>query len=110
MSIMNCLIFSTEYAKLKEGKLKMKEDIRKQQIEQLRKDVGKGKSVDLFSTPAVREQTVFDQLHLGDDNISENDEIETEEIDLDEEKEYDSFQRFLHSQGLKQTDSSKQQK
>ncbi|XP_065065453.1 GPN-loop GTPase 1-like [Rhopilema esculentum] len=102
-------VFKVEYAKLKEEKLKMKEDIRKQQIEQLRKDVGKGKSVDLFSTPAVREQTVFDHLHLDDDNISENDEIETEEIDLDEEKEYNSFQRFLQSQGLKQTDSSKQQ-
>lgn len=93
----------TEYEKLKQEKSKIKEDIQKEQIEKFKKDAGEGKNLDLFSSPVVREQTIGAQLGLGTSDVTEDDEIDIEEIDLDEQKELNSFQRFLKSQGLKQS-------
>lgn len=68
-------------------------------MEKLKNDVGEGKSVDLFSSPLVREQFVAEQIELGltDDD---NEAVQIEE-DLDKQIELDSFKRFLQSQGLK---------
>lgn len=50
----------------------------------------------------MREQFVADQIDLGlaDDD---DEEVEIEGEDPDENREYDSFKRFLQSQGLKQS-------
>ena len=98
----------TEYEKLKQEKSKIRDDIQKEQIEKLKKDVGEGKKVDLFSSPVVREQTIGEQLGLGTNDVTEDDEIDIEEIDLDEQKELNSFQRFLKSQGLKQSNENEE--
>eukprot|EP00112_Aurelia_sp_Birch-Aquarium-sp1_P005915 Seg1666.7 transcript_id=Seg1666.7/GoldUCD/mRNA.D3Y31 product="GPN-loop GTPase 1" protein_id=Seg1666.7/GoldUCD/D3Y31 len=93
--------YKVAYEKLKQEKSKIKEDIQKEQIEKFKKDAGEGKNLDLFSSPVVREQTIGAQLGLGTSDVTEDDEIDIEEIDLDEQKELNSFQRFLKSQELR---------
>jgi len=57
--------------------------------------------VDLFASPLVNEQYTADQFEL-DIDCEEESKVEIQD-DSDEVKEYESFIRFLNSQGLKQT-------
>ena len=57
--------------------------------------------MDLFASPLVNEQFIADQFELDIDCDEEN-KVKTED-DSDEVREYESFKRFLSSQGLKQT-------
>jgi len=93
--------YRVEYEKIKEEKAKEKAKLKQQQIEKIKSDVGEGKKVDLFASPLVNEQYTADQFEL-DIDCEEESKVEIQD-DSDEVKEYESFIRFLNSQGLKQT-------
>ncbi len=83
----------SEYEKLKEEKSKAKEEAKKEQIEKLKNDLGEGKDIPLFGS----------QKDKDSEEWEEGEEINIDLIDQEERTDTDSFQKFLHSQGLKQS-------
>eukprot|EP00794_Sanderia_malayensis_P009147 gene9147-10120_t len=86
--------YKVEYEKLKQEKARAKEEAKKEQIDKLKSDIGEGRDVPLFAS----------EKDVASENWEEDaDAIDLDLYDTDEQKEEDSFQKFLQSQGLKQS-------
>ncbi len=106
--------YKPEYERIKREKLEAEEKFKHKQLERLKRDKGKGQSVNLPGSPvamttdssgAERSAVALD-LGLHDDD--EDDEEVMDKDDEEELREAESFQRFLKSQGAHQSCQSNQ--